>query len=401
MVEAASGHQEKPRQGRSSDHLNMIRGVAALVVFLVHARNIFYVDYPDLDPHAVGPVLKGIYWLTGFGDQSVIVFFVLSGFLIASSILRAHQANRWSWRSYAINRLTRLYVVLLPALLLTIFWDALGSGLFGDHGIYGGHHAGIVVVHSVVERLKVSVFLGNALFLQEILVTPLGSNGPLWSLSYEFWYYVVFPLSVFALFPGRSWKTRVRYAVVACFILLQVGNAIALHFLIWLMGASLCVLPRLSWIKTERGAGFFCWMALMPLSGALIISRNQAYAVMLPKRFLIGAAVFLFIYALLHIRVPGGKDTYAKAARWLAGFSYTLYLVHLPLLVFLQACLVSDHRWLPDAAHLSLGFVVCATVFAYAIIISLLTEAKTEAARHRVTLWSRPRSHPRLTADSP
>ena len=46
---------------------------------------------------------------------------------------------------------------------------------------------------AIAQALTAPVFLGNAAFLQRILVPELGTNGPLWSLANEFWYYLLFP----------------------------------------------------------------------------------------------------------------------------------------------------------------------------------------------------------------
>ena len=72
----------------SSDHLDLVRGVAALAVMLGHLRNLFFVDsyeirgYPNL-------LIKIIYLATGFGHEAVMIFFVLSGFLVGGSVFAA------------------------------------------------------------------------------------------------------------------------------------------------------------------------------------------------------------------------------------------------------------------------------------------------------------------------
>src|SRR6202030_2366669 len=81
-------------------------------------------------------LLEVLYFLTGFGHQAVMVFFVLSGFLISSSVMSSQMSGTWSWRDYAINRSSRLYVVLIPGLLFGLLWDKLGSSLFSSTGIY-------------------------------------------------------------------------------------------------------------------------------------------------------------------------------------------------------------------------------------------------------------------------
>src|SRR6266436_9495246 len=90
----------------ASDSLDLIRAVAACVVMIGHLRTLFFVDFGHLS-HGYWP-LEALYFFTGFGHQAVIVFFVLSGFLISSTVIRSHGLGKWSWRDYAINRATRL-----------------------------------------------------------------------------------------------------------------------------------------------------------------------------------------------------------------------------------------------------------------------------------------------------
>jgi len=190
---------------------------------LGHLRNLFFVDLPEINGHS-SLLIKIVYFATGFGHESVMIFFVLSGFLVGGTMLRGRIDGNWSWSSYASNRFTRLWVVLIPALLLGAVWDRTGIVVFGTHGIYGGLAQNNVVRFAVRPRLSGTVMLGNALFLQGILTPTFGSNGPLWSLSFEFWYYVLFPLMVLA-FPARKvgWST-ILYGTGAIFVVFFIGS---------------------------------------------------------------------------------------------------------------------------------------------------------------------------------
>ncbi len=173
-----------------------------------------------------------------------MVFFVLSGFLVGGSVIRGRMEDRWSWSLYLINRLTRLWVVLIPALILGSIWDHSGIHIFGVAGIYGGHAQANVGRVPVLPRLSASVMLGNALFLQGIYAPTFGSNGPLWSLSNEFWYYLLFPLMVPAFLLRKfDWST-VLYASAGLIIVFAIGWPICLYFLIWLLGAEINFAPE-------------------------------------------------------------------------------------------------------------------------------------------------------------
>src|SRR5580692_6870518 len=102
----------------------MVRGLAAIAVLVSHWRNFFLLDWQGLPHHT--PLLAVLYFVTGFGHEAVIIFFVLSGYLIGGHVVQACRRNRWSWKRYALDRLTRLGIVLVPALLLCLVLDSIG-----------------------------------------------------------------------------------------------------------------------------------------------------------------------------------------------------------------------------------------------------------------------------------
>jgi peptidoglycan/LPS O-acetylase OafA/YrhL len=167
----------------ASTHLDWVRALAAWAVMWGHVRGIFFVDIRQV-PHA-GFLLKGVYLLTGFGHQAVPVFFVLSGFLISSAILKRRASGTWSWRDCAIDRSSRLYVVLIPELLFGLVWDKAGSVWFASTGLYS-HPLQAFGDAVAKNQMTLPIFLGNLFFLQTIVCPAFGSNGPLWSLANEF-----------------------------------------------------------------------------------------------------------------------------------------------------------------------------------------------------------------------
>src|SRR5262249_13058869 len=145
---------------------------------IYHVRYRFFLDYANVP--SPDWFCNLCYGFTSFGHDAVIIFFVLSGYFISSSVIRDCAKGRWSWRRYAINRLTRLYLVLLPGLLLTVFWDKLGIYFSPQHPIYTGiQQSWISDYFDVASRLNGQTFIANAFFLQTILAPPLGSNDAL------------------------------------------------------------------------------------------------------------------------------------------------------------------------------------------------------------------------------
>jgi peptidoglycan/LPS O-acetylase OafA/YrhL len=165
--------------------LDLVRGLAAWLVLSVHLRNMVLIDYPDAIRRGASHLLAAMYVLTSGGHQAVVMFFVLSGYLVGGSVLRLLRQRRWRWSSYLTHRLVRLWIVLLPGLLLCWLWDSVGlrSHSLLYHGIIPYYETG-----DISKLQTVSAFFGNLFFMQPMLIQTYGSDGSLWSLSYEFWY---------------------------------------------------------------------------------------------------------------------------------------------------------------------------------------------------------------------
>src|ERR1700722_6088811 len=95
--------------------LDALRGVAALLVCIDHWRYLLFIDYPQLTFHR--KLLFLPYAMCTMGHQAVVVFFVLSGYLVGGHVLRARETGRWSWSVYLIQRGVRLWPVLVPAVV--------------------------------------------------------------------------------------------------------------------------------------------------------------------------------------------------------------------------------------------------------------------------------------------
>ncbi len=167
-------------------------------------------------------------------------------------------------------------------------------------------------------------------------------------------------------------------------LLAFVGKMIAVYFLIWLLGTLLCLLPPVPLLQRRR------W-GLLASAGALALLLAVLVPIGLGRLhsgvgtdFAVGVAFTLFLFCLLHGRRPGGKDAYAGAARRFAGFSYTLYVTHLPLLIFLRARLTYESAWAPDARHFALVGLIVLGAAGYAYAIARLTEGNTDRVRHWV-----------------
>src|SRR4029079_6548 len=143
----------------TSVYLDLLRFMAALMVFLSHlGGNIGGHFLPSLAP---------------FGAPAVVVFFVLSGYVIAFVT-----ANREATaRDYTIARCTRLYSVVVPTVALTGLLDWIGSGV--SPALYRKFE---LLTGSGIWDLPACLLFLNA--SGQHIVWP-GSNEAYWSLGYE------------------------------------------------------------------------------------------------------------------------------------------------------------------------------------------------------------------------
>jgi peptidoglycan/LPS O-acetylase OafA/YrhL len=307
--------------------LDFIRAIAAIEVFLGHLRGILFKGYSS---GSTGIIKTIFYFFTGFGHEAVVIFFVLSGYLITDAIFRAKDRNGFSFLNYGLDRLIRLWVVILPGLLLTWVLDKTGLHYFASSPAYLGtiEYMGNI---NVLSHLSWTNFIGNVFFLQTILVETFGSNSPLWSLSNEFWYYTIFPLILFLCWKGKIWKKGIVFCILIS-VIIFIGTQISLYFLIWLTGAALVYLKKSLPAPSGMVKNLILAVGLGTLGIVfykLRIGGNLDFKEDFLSALPIVVLCYWGIYADMKFELP------KKVISFFSGMSYSLYVIHLPLCIFL------------------------------------------------------------------
>lgn len=359
--------------------LDLMRGLAAVMVLGDHWRNFFFVDFPEVNlPRREMFVLP--YVLTTAGHQAVVIFFVLSGFFISGSVIRMLQSNSWTWRRYATHRLIRLWIVVVPGLLLCVAWDGLGVSLHTTHALYFGDAANHLM-HDVADQRKASYFVGNLFFLQGKSVSTFGSNAALWSLAYEFWYYLLFPLALIAAWKGQETTKRVFCCIAFLAICFWLRGDFMALFPIWLAGAVISVLPR---IPLSAGVRWAAAAFYVPLVLTVAVFRGAFNLLVLDYLLTVATGVLLWVLLSATSRAPNNLTVHA--IRILARGSFSLYVLHMPILAFLAAYLVGNARWQPNMAHIAVAAAILACTIIYSFIIAYFTEFRTDVVRESLEL---------------
>ncbi|MBX3611668.1 MAG: acyltransferase [Hydrogenophaga sp.] len=319
--------------GSHIDRLSGVRGLAALVVLLAHLAQIHLLRFEGLGTplHRVSSVAS---------EYAVIVFFVLSGYLITHTLEANIRRNgSVDMGEYLTARIARLYPPFLLAVGVSIaVYGSLDTlalpGRGGAMSLPGDLYAAREIVH-----LHGSEVL-NALFM---IRGMLEINGPLWSLYIEAKLYLVFACAL-ALMTGH----RRRLALVATLaVVLWSGfrhnPGFALYAAIWLCGSLGYYLWNEEGRALHRRRAQLCGLAVVGL--AMVAARDTlvANAPLYEPAVQLAASVGI-AWMLFHVKLPWPR------MQGLAGCSYSLYVTHFPLLLLVQAMVVSVDSRTPFGA---------------------------------------------------
>jgi peptidoglycan/LPS O-acetylase OafA/YrhL len=249
--------------------------------------------------------------------------------------------------------------------------------LFGTTGIYGARLGDVITV-PVEQTTTVRAYFVNAVFLQKFFSEPAGSNSPLWTLSYEFWCYVALPL---LLVPKRLIPKgfATGFGILLAYLLIQKGLGVFLMF--WLCGVGVAFTIPLR--KDEEPDVLLAGLSTALFVYALVASRFLNDHVS-RQGFVVAAGTSLFLFGLVRWwprEVPRLLTAWKTPAGVSAGFSYTLYLTHYPLIVFLAAWFIEGKRWQPNSSSMFKGLAIFGLTMLYAYSVSRLTEAHTVTVR--------------------
>ncbi len=325
--------------------LDLIRAAAALAVLIGHAA--------QLDLYT-GPYPFTI----ALQQNAVIVFFVLSGLVIAAST----DPDRQTLKDFAIARAARILPVAWPALVLAL----------------------VLMLVTSEKLIDGPQWLRAALFLTESWRTAFDPNPPYWSLCYEVWFYALFAAASFL----TGWK-RLFWLVV--FALIASPNVLLL-LPAWLFGAVAARSPRL-WRMPFWLAALLVALAIAMLFIAPKLAVPGFIWLRTVATWPLGHSHYALSYNLLALALAFGfiglrrllgecqpwLERLAKPARAAADMSFSLYLIHWQLLGLLLVNNINAGDSVAKFALLILLIAAAAAVFAQF----------TEHRRHAVRRWLR------------
>ena len=301
-------------------YLHIARGLAALLVVFFHSKYVFWVGgtiySKEIGLHGIGGyLLFSADMLSSCGKECVIVFFILSAFVIRHSFSSHH----YQWVNFYKIRLIRIYWPFLLSMIFSIlvlficvnyinpdiYTREIREYNFRLSDAYDGFSFGQV--------LKTIFFIDNGEYA--------GFNYAYWSLGHELLFYLLFPL----------YNMLTRYARFAA------AAGLALLFL--LTGWSVF------YYQVFFVAGLILYDYFSNFSAAPVIKYKTLYLIILAVFFVavnlsnrmisekasdmvtLVFSFFIFDYVLWFVQ---RKNTLLMK---LGDISYSLYLNHLPLLL--------------------------------------------------------------------
>ncbi len=263
--------------------------------------------------------------LLRFGQEAVMLFFLLSGFVIF-----LNEKNRCSEFGYLMRRLRRIYPALIVALLVST--------------------AVALVDGRLAEDFRLSELIGTLFAAQDIaalkpgvIVDPFLGNAALWTLSYEIVFYLLFPATMAA---WRRWPDLTTHAIGAasCLAYLLFAWApghwmlVLSYYSVWWAGA----MAAEAYLNGQRTASALAapvaWLVMLCGVGATVVLLKGytglgVYPFLQFRHFLVALFIVLFGFGPFGSWLATLCLPFKAPASAVASVSYGLYVLHFPLLI--------------------------------------------------------------------
>jgi peptidoglycan/LPS O-acetylase OafA/YrhL len=344
--------------------IDWLRFLAALMVVVCHARGFNWVEWGKLSAKDHTKAIQAFFLTTRPAREWVIVFFVLSGFLVGGKVIEQSLKKTFDPLSFAIDRITRIWLPLIPALLLTAIIEC-----------YLGF------------PIKWLDMLGNLAALQGVTCDIFDYNMPLWSLSYEVWFYVL--AGCVAMIVTKTSEGLLPFVGVA--VSFTIFTRLDINYLnCWLLGALSYFLVSRQKVMVLAFFGLF--LALIGTVSSQFQSDSNSFVKghfwflgLLPSKnmasLILSCGIGLIVADICH-RKPHSllSIKVEELGTRLASFSYTLYLTHYPLLNLWESFIPKRSPQFDVASFLIFGSKVLSCL-AFGWLIYLPFEARTVAVK--------------------
>lgn len=311
------------RDPRHVESIDVIRGLAALSVALLHIREVSWIGMRAYwQAHGIDVSLSSLFAYLTFpfvwGSIGVPIFFVISGYVIHAGSWNKVESLAQA-RTFWLRRFIRIYPTFIAAMLITLSCDTISS-TYGTHEKLGDLSVGNAVL--------------NLLALVGIVGSPYGSNGALWSLAIEIQFYAVYPLALIVwrhLSPLRMLGATLALSLAGYLVFSRNGiENFATYYFSWWLGAYLADVKG----KSTAGPGWLAAAAAALMLGCALLVAQWPIATHMAWSVSFAMLLHYLLNQVSRTQPSTGTSLLLqKTLRKFGDFSYSLYAVHLPIAV--------------------------------------------------------------------
>jgi peptidoglycan/LPS O-acetylase OafA/YrhL len=234
---------------------------------------------------------------------------------------------------------------------------------------------------------------GILINLQGVIIKQFGSNGPLWSLAYEWWYYCLFAL-ILELFRKKctDFVFLVLVVIALCALMLSPVNLL-LFMVVWGAGAWAAIIDSKHLNPPPYiGCGLFILLLIGSRVSHILLDGYihdpiVSMVIRIVRDFSLAMGFSLLVISLRNMRYPVVR--YLALHKLMADFSFTIYLLHVPLLVFITAILSSQFGMpffvQPSPQVFLVTISILLIIYVVLFICSLVTEKYTPNVKRYLT----------------
>lgn len=290
------------------------RGFSAVIVVLAHAFQVFLYNIEGVADYR--------FYISNVAIFAVVVFFLLSGFLVSKSIIsNRSRYGYFDWLEYFSSRLARIYppfvfsvFIVFFVYLVVYYFELPGSALN-------------------TFDMEVSSYLGREFYsvsVQEFVASCLmlgglhSLNGPLWSLYYEFQLYGLAMLLGCGVLNKRV--APLLAFLFLFFLLSSLRDEFWVYAFIWFIGAFFAFFGERVWCKKLFIVLGFLSFCLIVVFSVLGVQKDFFWG---GESWFVGVILMAIIFSVLIFYID---FNFRGMFFWVAEFSYTLYIIHFPLM---------------------------------------------------------------------
>ncbi|WP_298953105.1 acyltransferase [uncultured Nonlabens sp.] len=307
----------------SSVILDLIRGVSAQVVVLGHGISFF----------AIFPLLQQPYF-PELQSISVLIFFLLSGFLISYSTIRKKtKIKSYNIKYYMADRFSRIFSAFVPSLLFVVLIDFLSQKINPESYSYSSAYNIKTLFGNLLMLQDFPLFF----FLPEKFITSFGSARPFWTLAIEWWIYLFFGYLILVIFNNN--KSRIKLSNIILLLIVSIvpmfnlimgrGHGLTIY---WIFGLLVYVVSSSNFLD-EIKQNFKIFSLFIIVMFALLRAYFQMDAYDPIFAFLLAIALWLIIDIFKGINF---SERMINIINFISSYSFTLYLIHYSILDFLH-----------------------------------------------------------------